>query len=242
MRARIETEYQDLIKEPIIDLLLKIISCSLNRKQPRDWEFITNFLVGMWGISTEQRNDSYDQIQSKLHAKAEELKGQMTVDVDRASLNNILSGLIVFLDITKIKGTFPTYRQGRYLDELVTKFENLFWDELVSANGNGQLAIENFRGFHSIPIMTIHKSKGLEYSSVYFVGLEDSAFWNFRYQPEEDRCAFFVALSRAKKTITFSYCKQRTSFQRPEQYHNEINEFFDLLQQPGMAEIKEVVE
>lgn len=242
VRARIETEYQDLIKEPIIDLLLKIISCSLNRKQPRDWEFITNFLVGMWGIGTEQRNDSYDQIQSKLHAKAEELKGQMTVDVDRASLNNILSGLIVFLDITKIKGTFPTYRQGRYLDELVTKFENLFWDELVSANGNGQLAIENFRGFHSIPIMTIHKSKGLEYSSVYFVGLEDSAFWNFRYQPEEDRCAFFVALSRAKKTITFSYCKQRTSFQRPEQYHNEINEFFDLLQQPGMAEIKEVVE
>lgn len=38
------------------------------------------------------------------------------------------------------------------------------------------MAIENFCGDHSIPIMTIHKSKGLEYNAVYFVGLEDSAF------------------------------------------------------------------
>lgn len=85
--------------------------------------------------------------------------------------------------------------------------------------------------------MTIHKSKGLEYSAVYFVGLEDSAFWNFKRQPEEDRCAFFVALSRAKESVTFTFCKQRNSMRYPMQRHVDINEFFDLLQKPGVANV-----
>ena len=52
--------------------------------------------------------------------------------------------------------------------------------------------------------MTIHKSKGLEYEVVYFLGLEDSAFWSFNDQPEEDKSAFFVALSRAKSYLIFT--------------------------------------
>ena len=75
---------------------------------------------------------------------------------------------------------------------------------------------------------------------MYFVGLEDSAFWNFRNQPDEDRCTFFVALSRAKEAVTFTFCKRRTVMKSPRQHHNAINEFFVLLQQPGIAEIKEV--
>ena len=82
--------------------------------------------------------------------------------------------------------------------------------------------------------MTIHKSKGLEYSAVYFVGLEDSAFWSFKNQPEEDRCTFFVALSRAKKELLFTFCKYRNSRR---QFRSDINEFYELLQTPGVATI-----
>lgn len=239
VRARIENEYQDLIKEPIIDLMLKVMLCSLNRKRPHDWEFVEAFLEDMWGINTAQE---YDQMQGRLTFKVDELKIQMAIKLDRGNWHHILASLMGFLDIVKIKAMFPTYRQGKYLEELVASFEDIFWAELDTVGGNWKLAIENFCGLHSIPIMTIHKSKGLEYSAVYFIGLEDSAFWNFRRQPEEDRCAFFVALSRAKESITFTYCKHRSNFQRPIQRHNEINEFFDLLQRPGMAVIKEITE
>lgn len=242
VRARIETEYQDLIKEPIIDLLLKIMLCSLDRKRPSDWEFIEDSLVAMWGIGNLQGIEEYDQMQNRLFTKADELKIQIEKDLDRENLHSILDNLMQFLDIVKVKARFPAYRQGKYLEEIVAEFENLFWADLGMANGDWQLAMENFCGLHSIPIMTIHKSKGLEYSSVYFVGLEDSAFWNFRRQPEEDRCAFFVALSRAKTSITFTYCKRRSNFQYQNQGHNVINEFFDLLQRPGMAEVKEITE
>jgi len=74
---------------------------------------------------------------------------------------------------------------------------------------------------------------------VYFIGLEDSAFWNFRNQPEEDRCAFFVAISRAKRELMFTFSKLRSESKYPIQSHNQINEFFELLSTPGVAEIIE---
>ena len=88
--------------------------------------------------------------------------------------------------------------------------------------------------------MTIYKSKGLEYSAVYFIGLEESAFWNFKNQLEADRWTFFAALSRAKEAVIFTFCKQRTGMKYPVQRHNIINEFFDLLQRPGVAEVNHI--
>ena len=85
--------------------------------------------------------------------------------------------------------------------------------------------------------MTIHKSKGLEYDAVYFVGLEDSAFWNFKNQPDEDRCTFFVALSPAKEKILFTFCKCHHTSKYPKQSHDQINKFFELLKTPGVATV-----
>ena len=146
---------------------------------------------------------------------------------------------IQFWGAKRIKATFPAYSQGNYLNDQLSKFQSYMWEELETTQYEWLLAIENFIGLHSVPIMTIHKSKGLEYDVVYFVGLEDSAFWNFKNQPEEDRCAFFVALSRAKKEILFTFCKYRYSNRYPEQSHNQINEFFELLKMPGVAKIIE---
>jgi superfamily I DNA/RNA helicase len=70
-------------------------------------------------------------------------------------------------------------------------------------------AVHNLKGLDSIPVMTIHKSKGLEFNTVIFVGLEDGAFWNYHREPDEDRSVFFVALSRAIKRVVFTLCDNR---------------------------------
>lgn len=240
VRARIETEYQDLIKEPIVDLLIKFMLCANNRKHPNEWNFVEESLFDLWGIGETQENGAYDEIQRKLVTLADTVKKNVHQGLDGTRWHDTLGSILRFFDVDKIKAKFPAYRQGSYLDDLINKFEELFFAEYVAACGDWPLAIENFCGEHSIPIMTIHKSKGLEYSAVYFVGLEDSAFWSFRTQPDEDRCTFFVALSRAKEAVTFTFCKQRSSLSYPRQKHNEINEFFDLLQRPGVAEVKYV--
>ncbi|MDU2992133.1 MAG: 3'-5' exonuclease, partial [Streptococcus mitis] len=94
--------------------------------------------------------------------------------------------------------------------------------------------VSSFKGENSIPIMTIHKSKGLEYEVVYFLGLEDSAFWNFNHQPEEDKSAFFVALSRAKSYLIFTYCKLRNN---RSQNNRSINEIYSLLIQSSLVDV-----
>lgn len=242
VRARIETDYQDLIKEPIVDLLIKFMVCADSRKHPNEWTFIEESLIELWGISGAQERDASDEIQRKLSALVDVVKKETRQEVNAERWHSTLHSIIDFFGIGNIKAKFPAYKQGTYFTNVITQFEKLFFEEYVAACGDWSLAIENFCGDHSIPIMTIHKSKGLEYTAVYFVGLEDSAFWNFSKQPDEDRCTFFVALSRAKESVSFTFCKRRTNMSRPLQRHKEINEFFDLLQRPGVAEIKNISE
>lgn len=238
VRARIETGYQDLIKEPIVDLFIKFMICADSRKHPNEWTFIEELLVELWGISGMRENDTFDEMQRKLSAVVNVVKKNIQQKLDTEQWHGTLNSIIDFFGIGNIKAKFPAYKQGTYFMNVINQFESLFFEEYVAAHGVWNLAIENFRGDHSVPIMTIHKSKGLEYNAVYFIGLEDSAFWNFRNQPDEDRCTFFVALSRAKASVTFTFCKKRTGMKCPMQRHNAINEFFDLLQRPGIAEVK----
>lgn len=237
IRARIENDYQDLIKEPIIDLVLCFLSCSADRKQPNKWETVVSTIMEIYGVDAYDCAKPFEALQYGIYSKVEEISALMKVPDSSKNLRSILSSIRMLLDDAHIKGFYPAYRQGNYLNELMERFENLFQIELNRSNNNWKIAVESFSGSHSIPIMTIHKSKGLEYSAVYFIGLEDSAFWNFKNQPEEDRCAFFVALSRAKESVAFTFCKKRSNLKYPDQSHKRINEFFELLQKPDFATV-----
>ena len=49
VRARIETGYQNLIKEPIVDLLIKFMICAESRKQPNEWWKVPLYcMVASW--------------------------------------------------------------------------------------------------------------------------------------------------------------------------------------------------
>lgn len=70
-------------------------------------------------------------------------------------------------------------------------------------------ALDVYEGEHAVPLMTIHKSKGLEYHTVIFIGLDDDAWFAFQSQTKEEMCGFFVAFTRAKQRVIFSYCAAR---------------------------------
>lgn len=239
IRARIENYYQDLIKEPIVEMLIALLRLSVDRKRPHDWEFIMSVTEELWGIDSLRSDEEYFKMQDSIVEEIEVLNSLMKNVTSKKLFHALLQHALKFWGMSRIKAMMPTYNQGSYLNDLLNRFQDFMWEELKLTQINWLLAIENFEGFHSVPIMTIHKSKGLEYEAVYFVGLEDSAFWNLKNQPEEDRCAFFVALSRAKIEIMFTFCKYRSTIRYPQQSHNDINEFFELLRTSGMATIIE---
>ena len=129
--------------------------------------------------------------------------------------------------------TFPQYSQGNWLETVVTRLSRCLWDEYEKTE-TWLDAIKKLQGEQSVPLMTIHKSKGLEYDTVIFIGLEDTAFWNITNQADEELCSFFVALSRAKKRIIFTYSDTRHTGRNSSlvaQSNRKVALFYDFLEQ-----------
>ena len=83
-----------------------------------------------------------------------------------------------------------------------------------------------------VSLMTVHAAKGLEFPTVFLVGMEEGIFphsrsINSQEGLEEERRACYVALTRAQKNLCVSYSMQRTSagrlmIQEPSRFLNEI--------------------
>jgi DNA helicase-2/ATP-dependent DNA helicase PcrA len=88
----------------------------------------------------------------------------------------------------------------------------------------------------AVTLMSIHGSKGLEFNYVFVVGLEEELFpsqmmLSSRADLEEERRLFYVAITRAKKKLFFSYALNRYRFGRlkncdPSRFLDEVDPQF----------------
>jgi len=100
-----------------------------------------------------------------------------------------------------------------------------------------------------VTLMTIHSAKGLEFKSVYLVGMEENIFPNAmalesRKDLEEERRLFYVAVTRAEKFITMTYAKSRyrfgtRQFNEPSRFIDELDE--SCIRRPSQAARRDVV-
>ena len=71
----------------------------------------------------------------------------------------------------------------------------------------------------AVVMMTMHAAKGLEFEHVFLVGFEDGLFPGMRAigdndEMEEERRLCYVAITRAKKSLTISHARQRMLYGR----------------------------
>ena len=74
-------------------------------------------------------------------------------------------------------------------------------------------------GDEAVVMMTMHSAKGLEFPHVFLVGFEDGLFPGMRAigdveEMEEERRLCYVAITRAKETLTISHARQRMLYGR----------------------------
>src|SRR5208337_35690 len=70
-----------------------------------------------------------------------------------------------------------------------------------------------------VTLMTLHSAKGLEFETVFLVGMEEGLFphqfsLNDPVGIEEERRLCYVGMTRAKNRLTLSWARQRRSFAR----------------------------
>lgn len=228
IKARNEAVYQDLLKEDIIKILVSLFRLASNDRRPDDWDYIYDILGELYGIDEGYKPKILNDFISKVELMINDLKANLNI-TDEKQFSDLVDSKVEYISYEKFASKFQQYKSKDYFDDLVDKFKRLVWIE-YNETKDWIKAIDNFEGKNSISIMTIHKSKGLEYDTIFFVGLEDSAFWNFKNQPDEDRCAFFVALSRAKRRIDFTFSSDRPVGFSNLQKHDCINEFYELFE------------
>ncbi len=230
-RARVEQELQDLLSEPLTTSLLDLLHLAIEARAPASWVRTIELLERV-DPSLRVADEASEQLtQHLMHLKAGLAGG--------ATARELVDTMTAFLGEARFRAIEPTYRAGNLYAETKESFASSL--EKARDTRAWPQAIAELEGVAAIPILTAHKSKGLEYHTIVFVGLEDDAHWGFAKSPEEETSVFFVALSRAKRRVVATFADMRVTREgrRPEQQSREsIQSFYDALAEAGVHAVR----
>jgi DNA helicase-2/ATP-dependent DNA helicase PcrA len=141
-----------------------------------------------------------------------------------------------------------------HITSLLDGIQEFVEKDEVELDDNGDIVIEKSRGMveylqsislitdfdnetsdgDHVNLMSVHSSKGLEFDSVFVVGLEEKLFPSFMslHQEsliDEERRLFYVAITRARKLLTLTYATSRRQFgnivfNKPSRFLEEVGE------------------
>lgn len=237
IKARDENKFQDMLTQEICVFIINSLYAIYDLKNSSARQIAFDFLSNLHTELEDHQLLKLDGVLSRFIKKIR--KDYSVTALTEDNIKAVIAKIIAIGDKDRIKASFPNYRNSGVLDSYIKDLE----DELIkNFSGSNDIisALDMIVGKDTMPVMTIHKSKGLEYHTVIFIGLEDGAFWSFQRQPDEDKCAFFVALSRAKERVIFTFSKQREGrFGIERQTIKNIKVLFEELQKSGIVNMIE---
>ena len=221
---------QDLLVEAVSELIVAVLRLAMTTRAGRHWTACQEALTALVGIAPDDEV-ALARLANELDTYVITLSATYpNSPKSKAASRSIVEDMLGFIGREKVVAAHPAYGQGGWLDEVLdSAAEHL----LASSHNNTEWssALDAYEGIHAIPLMTIHKSKGLEYHSVIFVGLDDGAWWSFANDQIEATAGFFVAFTRAKQRVVFTYCAQRGT-------RTKIATLYQLLTDAGVKSIK----
>lgn len=199
---------QELLSETISESVVILLRLITSERAGRYWSDCMEMVCFMRGLALDDDRER-DKTAKALDTLSRDIASAFPSPItDRASANAVVKRLIQFIGRQSLLSASPAYRQGDWMEKVIAA-TTIHLEASCKGQKDWNQALDVYEGVHAIPLMTIHKSKGLEYHTVIFVGLDDGAWFAFRTQTREETSGFFVAFSRAKQRAIFSYCSAR---------------------------------
>jgi len=221
---------QELLAEEASELLIFILRLAMTKRAGRYWTECQEALAALRGIAPDEE-DAQAKLAHDLDAYALKLSADYPSPPNsKAMARSIVDDVLGFIGRERLIAVHPTYGQGGWLDKVLDASAV----HLLASSANGvdwPSALNAYEGVDAIPLMTIHKSKGLEYHTVIFVGLDDGAWWSFANDQIEATAGFFVAFTRAKQRVIFTYCARRGA-------RTKIATLYNLLSKAGVQTVQ----
>jgi superfamily I DNA/RNA helicase len=223
------TTLQDLLTDTFAKIAVALLRLASTRRAADAWQLASTALLEIRALAEGDDNGEI-RTEDELTTFIAALRADMANTPPSAvSAQAFADRVYAFLNLAAVARTYIEYSTGDLLAIMTDAFKLHL---AASANGaqTWSVALDVFEGVGQIPLMTVHKSKGLEYDTIVFVGLDDQAWWAHRPGNPEGLATFFVALSRAKQRAIFAFCRERGQRQR-------VAELFQLLTDAGVPEI-----
>jgi superfamily I DNA/RNA helicase len=230
--SRLEDAMQDLLSEPATNLAILGLRAMCSSHPGPDWGRFRGALGELRGLAFDD-----DEALRRLEGELQEVRRGIVVSkvLPSTGVRDALRRTIEPLFRTAVVNRYPQYKRGTFYEDTLGKLSDAI--EKTSATA-WEAALDIVEGKDAVPVLTIHKSKGLEYTAVFFVGLEDGAFWNFSRTPDEELNTFFVALSRAKRRVAFTFARERNVGKYSNQSRRKIDDVYKLLQDAGVPVVE----
>lgn len=222
---------QELLTEDLsIDCVL-LLRVAMTRNAGAAWAEALRTLEGLMPAGFDPDDANHRRLSKSLDHFASSLADRYPdPPTSQEQAAALVRALADFLGRDRLKAAHPAYAQGDWF----AKVEDSVTQHLLSSAASASdwaSTLDVYEGLDAVALMTIHKSKGLEYHTVVFVGLDDAAWWSYARETTESTAGFFVAFTRAKQRVIFTYCPTRGN-------RNEIEPLYSLLEQAGVPTIR----
>lgn len=199
---------QDLLSEELTEAVLPLLKLGAMQRSPENWLLATELQHSLRGIDPDDE-DGGALIVTDLEKLIAELRAYMTENTPSdAGCDQVLEIALNFLNETALRGAVPAYGRDRDYNRVKTGFILLLKESSEGAP-NWHEVVNRFQGVGQTPLMTVHKSKGLEFHTMIFLGLDSKSWWSLKPTSEEELKSFFVAFTRAMQRAFFTRCAER---------------------------------
>lgn len=208
---RNEQEVQDLFCEPIYKIIVDYLVILLGSGEADSWERLIS------ALSPDHFDDTDDSRARRWNQFIQSEQFRLNGSTDSNAIWGSVEELIHKLGNAGVTNLSNEYEDKVRFEALVNSTKSQVQGCFTPAHDIVE-ALKGLSEINAVRILTIHKCKGLEFHTVVVQGVEEETFWG---DADAAKCAYFVAISRAKERLVVTTSSRRARPTEATGYWNE---------------------